>query len=374
MEGPPTVGVKIPIPPEYDRPLGALGKEEDWWTEHRDWLATCGYQLRRRYQADWTPSFKPGDWPDNYEDGVSIYKPVLDATRIVNGVEQDVILKRPPARAGSEEVETFELLTSEPLAADPRNHTAPLLTVLQVPDEPEKRLLVMPLLRLFDSPKFETFGEAIAFFTQIFEGIQFMHEHRIAHRDCTHNNIMMDPTGMYSVAFHPAKQNMRRDWKGKAKPRRTRTQLRPRYFLIDFGLSRFYPQSAGDAPMDLPVQGGDKSVPEHVNCHDPCDSFAVDVYYLGNLIREEFMMRYHGFSFMRPLVEDMVARDPSKRPKMDEVVARFKEIRESVNFWKLRSRMVPRKEWRIVGFPRSLGHWYRRLGYIITRKSAIPDP
>ncbi|KAI0037932.1 hypothetical protein FA95DRAFT_1506309 [Auriscalpium vulgare] len=347
--------------------------EELWWTKHRDWLATCGYTLRPRYQADWTPSFTPDQDQDDFEDGVSIYKPVLDATRIVNGVEQFVILKRVPPRDGKEEVETFELLTSEPLASDPRNHTSPLLEVLQVPDEPEHRLLVMPLLRLHDDPKFETFGEAIAFFTQIFEGIQFMHEHHIAHRDCTHHNIMLDPTGMYSTPFHPIEQHMRRDWKGKAKPRRTRTQLRPRYLFIDFGLSRAYSPTDGDPPMDLPVRGGDKTVPEHVNYDDPCDPFAVDVYYLGNLIRTHFMMKYHGFSFMLPLVQDMVARDPSKRPKMDEVVARFKTVRQSVSCWKLRSRMVSRKEWRIVGFARSFGHWSRRLGYIVTRQSAIPD-
>lgn len=29
-------------------------------------------------------------------------------------------------------------------------------------------LLVTPLLRKFDNPRFETFGEAVAFFTQIF--------------------------------------------------------------------------------------------------------------------------------------------------------------------------------------------------------------
>ncbi|KAI0039687.1 hypothetical protein FA95DRAFT_992802 [Auriscalpium vulgare] len=328
----------------------------------------------RDIKPTWTPSFLPHQNQEKFEDGVLIYKPVMDAARIVNGVEQDVVSKSVSVRDGSEEVQTFELLTSAPLASDPRNHTPPLLTVMQVPDEPEQRLLVMPLLRLHDDPRFETFGEAIAFFTQTCEGIQCMHEHRIEHRGCTHHNIMVDPTGMYSVPFHPAKQNMRRDWKGKAKPRRTRTQLRPRYFLIDFGLSRSYPPSAGDAPMDLPIQGCDKTVPEHENEDVPCDSSAVDVYYLGNLVREEFMMRYHGFSFMRPLVEDMVATDPSKRPKMDEVVARFKEIRHSVNFWKLRSRMVSRKEWRIVGFGRSFGHWYRRLGYIVTRTAAIPDP
>ena len=56
----------------------------------------------------------------------------------------------------------------------------------------------MPLLREFDSPRFDTLGEVMAYFRQLFEvrlsssrviyginpgqGIQFLHEHHIAHR------------------------------------------------------------------------------------------------------------------------------------------------------------------------------------------------
>lgn len=56
----------------------------------------------------------------------------------------------------------------------------------------------MPLLRQFFDPKLETVGEAVEFFRQAFEvclsfasmmcsqtqhqGLQFMHEHHVAHR------------------------------------------------------------------------------------------------------------------------------------------------------------------------------------------------
>jgi hypothetical protein len=99
---------------------------------------------------------------------------------------------------------------------------------------------------------------------------------------------MLDPTTMYIDSFHPAQPDKRRDWKGPARYR-ARTQRPPRYYLIDFGLSKVYPPEDGP-PRDIPVQGGDKSVPEFANdSREPYDPFPVDVYYLGNWIREYFM-------------------------------------------------------------------------------------
>ncbi|KAI0041037.1 hypothetical protein FA95DRAFT_1501981, partial [Auriscalpium vulgare] len=207
--------------PSIDFP-GGLTPLEKWWVEHREWLQECGYTLRRRYQADWTPSWKPEQFFLFFEDGTLI----MDATRSSDGLH--VAIKRVCVNAASEEVDVYQRMISEPISSDPRNRTVPLLDILQVPDGSGDRLLVMPLLRPFDNPAFETFGEAVAFFTQIFEAIQLMHDHRMAHRDCTYNNIMLDPSGMFSVPFHPASINRRRNWKRNL-PHLTRTQRPPRY-------------------------------------------------------------------------------------------------------------------------------------------------
>ncbi|KAJ6559503.1 hypothetical protein B0H10DRAFT_1175921 [Mycena sp. CBHHK59/15] len=97
----------------------------------------------------------------------------------------------------------------------------------------------MPLLRSFDRSRFDTIGEAVGFFTQIFEGLQFMHKNNVAHRDCTSMNIMMDGSSLYLVPFHPIRQHLKRDFSGKA-PHLTRTQRPVKYYLTDFGLSRKY--------------------------------------------------------------------------------------------------------------------------------------
>jgi hypothetical protein len=78
---------------------------------------------------------------------------------------------------------------------------------------------------------------------------------------------------------------------------------------------------------------------------------------------------------MESLVADMVKSDPAKRPTMDEVVARFSVIRSKLSIWKLRSRMTRRYElWPVTTIWRSVGHWYRTIGYVLGRKAAIPEP
>ena len=43
---------------------------------------------------------------------------------------------------------------------------------------------------------------------------------------------------------------------------------------------------------------------------------------------------------MRPLLLDMTQEDPSKRPKVNEVIQRFPEVRASLSESQLRSRVV----------------------------------
>jgi hypothetical protein len=79
-----------------------------------------------------------------------------------------------------------------------------------------------------------------------------------------------------------------------------------------------------------------------------------------------------GFEFMESLVSDMVQSQPSKRPSMGEVVTRFEDIRKNLSGWKLRSRVSNRQENPIVGFYYSIGHWTRRLGFMVKGVPPLP--
>jgi hypothetical protein len=67
------------------------------------------------------------------------------------------------------EAEIGLFLSKEPLASDIHNHCVPILDILQVPDDQDRIIIVMPMLRRYDNPRFDTFGEAVDFFRQVFE-------------------------------------------------------------------------------------------------------------------------------------------------------------------------------------------------------------
>lgn len=93
---------------------------------------------------------------------------------------------------------------------------------------------------------------------------------------------------MYPEGFHPIDTRRSPSWDGKAK-RFTRTERPVRYIMIDFGLSIQVRNK--NTNVVYPARGGDRSAPEHRpellgTLQNP---FPTDVYYLGNLIKEEFM-------------------------------------------------------------------------------------
>lgn len=68
--------------------------------------------------------------------------------------------------AGSE-LELSRFLSSPGLRHESHNHCVPLLEILEIADSPDQKLIVMPFLRPFDNPRFQTFGEFVSFFSQI---------------------------------------------------------------------------------------------------------------------------------------------------------------------------------------------------------------
>lgn len=71
-------------------------------------------------------------------------------------------------KSSTNEVTLGRLFSEEPLRSRPSNHCIPLLDVLSIAEE-ETTFLVIPFLSSWDIPPFETIGEAVAFFKQLFE-------------------------------------------------------------------------------------------------------------------------------------------------------------------------------------------------------------
>ncbi|KAG2110348.1 uncharacterized protein F5147DRAFT_690259 [Suillus discolor] len=339
-----------------------LSEFEIWWRDHYDFLKDKGYKLRSRYSPDWVPS-----WTNTKkvgiecEDGIKPrHRSLLDARRTQDGAR--VSLKRIDVSRHPYEIEIGRHFCNAPLSEDPANHCVPIYDVLEVPDGNNLAIIVMPLLRKVTDPCFDTVGEVVDCIHQLLEGLRFMHRHHVAHRDCMQLNILMDGR-MFIDAWHPSDQYMSEDFKRPAR-HRTRTQSPPRYYYIDFGISRKY-DASNTNPLEIPIYGGDKGVPEFAEAYTkPWNPFPTDVWYLGHAIQETFLDCYLGVDFLRGLVTDMMHSDPTQRPNMDDVFSRFQVLRQGLSNWKLRSRVAHDDERSLFDL---LAHWARRIQYIVRR-------
>ena len=95
------------------------------------------------------------------------YSQLMDAIRISDG--KAVGLKKVSKSRHPYEAEIGQFFSSDPLAKDPRNHCIPTLEILSVPDDADLLIIVMPLLRQYASPPFDTFGETMECIRQLLE-------------------------------------------------------------------------------------------------------------------------------------------------------------------------------------------------------------
>ncbi|KAI0744013.1 kinase-like domain-containing protein [Daedaleopsis nitida] len=353
---------------------GLLSESEIFWRDRYEWLQRCGYLLRPRYSPNWVPSWQGTNRSRlQCEDGIYPGSTkVMDAVRERDG--EMVAIKHYSRSTHPFESDIALFLSSPPLAENSRNHCCPILDVLDDPHDHDQRFLVMPLFRFYTDPKFVTVGESVEFFRQAFEGLQFIHSQHVAHRDISRLNVMMEWKPILPTQFHPQRPWKTRDLKRDVRPY-TRTAHPVKYYFTDFGLSRRYGPDDTNS-LEVPIMGGDKTVPEFQNDpHTPRNPFHTDVYYMGNLIRRDFLEVYTNFSFMEPLISRMVQDAPDKRPSMDEVVSELTQIASKLSWCKLRERLVERRDSSFMNLLKS-AHYLsaRAVPNLVTRRSPIPTP
>ncbi|KAJ7734569.1 kinase-like domain-containing protein [Mycena maculata] len=328
---PSTMSEKRKFVPAYEK--------EAFWFERRMFLEKAGYRLRPKFNPGFVGPKPPGRY--HLGDDHTAQHPrkhIMDAERISDG--QEVMLKWVSRRTHPCEVEIGCLFSTPSSSNNPRNHCIPILDVLQDPQDDDKQIIVMPRLIRFDEPMFDTVGEVIDCWRQIFEGVQFMHENFVAHRDFSLLNILQDPTKLFPRGFHPVNYCLNPTNDGLAYSI-TRTECWPRYYIIDFGLSRRYDPSKGP-PLERVTSGGDGNPPEYAGTE--CNPFPADIYCLGNILKRHFIRsdpscwgeNHTPLQFLKPLADDMTHKNPAKRPTIGEVIQRFNKECEHLSQWHLR--------------------------------------
>ncbi|KAF5326222.1 hypothetical protein D9611_000736 [Ephemerocybe angulata] len=330
---------------------------EIFWRDHYDWLLESGYRLRPRFKPDWVPGWKTNpklDFSQCEDSSVNMRGVVCDAIRLEDNSQ--VVLKKVD-RDHQSELEVHSFLTEIP---ESKNHTIPIIEN-----------------RDWDFPDFDIVGEVVDFIGQILEGFKFMHDNLIAHRDIKSQNILMDASALSKKHFHLFRPYASLDFKKTVTPTKTRTEGRPRYYIIDFGLSRRYDGSKNPPYEITPMYGTDITVPEFQNLEKAHNPFPVDVYCLGNMIKNRVLGRVGadlGFQWLMPLLDDMTKEKPEDRPTMDAILTRFSELTRGLKEWKLRSKF--RLDWDDLAWydqtATIIPHWWRKLRFTVARTPAIP--
>ncbi|KZV68698.1 hypothetical protein PENSPDRAFT_753941 [Peniophora sp. CONT] len=329
--------------------LQHLHNREILWRDKQVFLQSKGYMLRSRYRPNWVPSWlTSGRHPFRSEDGIELPLAghLIDAIRVADG--KMVYIKR--IEAGNfREASLATALYADPLRQDPMNHTVPIYEVFSDPEAPDVSYMVMPFLRYPDDPPFESVGEVMEFVDQVLEGLVFMHDQGVAHRDCALANIMMDASRMYPDSFHPVHLDHAPDGFIRAR-RRPRSRAGVKYYFIDYGISSvFGPGQSGK--LVTGVLGRDQDAPE-LSDVTPYDPFAVDVFLIGNMLRTTFLEIYSNTEFLKLLILRATHPTPSDRPTARDLLRLWVRERRHISFLDKAWRLQKRDELAVVSVAR----------------------
>ncbi|KAI0028848.1 kinase-like domain-containing protein [Vararia minispora EC-137] len=315
-----------------------LDPREVRWRDRQPYLESKGYMLRPRYRPGWTPSwYTTGKQPRRSEDGLKLplRSLLVDATRISDG--KLVYIKQ--VKTDDLESSIALVLSSPAMRSDSRNHSVPILDHFSDLEDTAISYIVMPFLRNINYPPMIKVVEVVDFVDQILEGLVFMHEQGVAHRDCATTNILMDSSTMYPLGFHPIRQSCLPDGFTLATPL-PRHDVGVTYYFIDYGISSYFPPGQ---PRGLVVGdfGRDQDVPE-LSETVPYDPFAVDIFIIGNQLRLAFHEKYTNVGFLKPIIDCATALDPARRPSAQELLRfwskRRKQISSLAKEWPLKER------------------------------------
>ncbi|KAF7315509.1 Protein kinase domain-containing protein [Mycena indigotica] len=320
-----------------------LFETEKEWVEHQPFLLQQGYLLRPRYNPQWLSLHKnTSKWKrwglftsakSTREDDVRTFVyTAMDATRVSDN--KKVVLKR-FLTTNSREVTIHRYLDSPQLRVDPRNHTIPLLDVIVMPDTPWS-FLVTPYSREIDYPPFHCRLEFVECMTQFIEGLEFMHEHNIAHLDIARKNMLMDESRVVPQGSHFGDYRSHTGIPGVFRWR-DRCSVGPvPYYYIDFGLSHHFPNGKDTAS----VKGKLRTFPDIPELSDdvPYNPFPVDIYQLGLTIHK-IIYCYPDLEIFRPVADGMTVADPTLRTSPTQALACLRGITEAIPPQQLREQI-----------------------------------
>ncbi|KAJ7159950.1 hypothetical protein C8R43DRAFT_1124316 [Mycena crocata] len=187
--------------------------------------------------------------------------------------------------------------------------------------------------------------------SQFLGGLQFMHEHNIAHYDIAPQNMVMDesrvvPNGSHFIRprTHTGFQNLF-SWNDRC------TVGPVDYYYIDFGLSLYFPHGK-DTALCTGLLRTFPDIPE-LSLTVPYNPFKVDIFQLG-LTMHKLIDAYPALEEFRSVAHNLTAVKPSDRSTPVEALTLLRSIgaalapsilseqiwQRDTGLWKKMARMV----------------------------------
>ncbi|CAL1711516.1 unnamed protein product [Somion occarium] len=237
--------------------------------------------------------------------------PVLRIARTTEG--HDVAIRVIAVnKDGHEQLKILNKVAAGPLSLLSNNHSLPMLRVFEYEDI---TFGIFPrtagcMYQAFDSWPKNSVGDVLDMILQALEGLAFIHDLGIAHRDADKSNFL--------VQWHPES---------------LRTMMvaisRPRVYLIDF-------EVAVEFPSELPVEarvsvgppsggtiniadGWGRPVPPEVDSGMPYSPFKLDVWQLGY----SFITFRSTVPAIDEVLAELVLDDPVARPSASEALTKL---------------------------------------------------
>ncbi|KAK7691872.1 hypothetical protein QCA50_005276 [Cerrena zonata] len=236
--------------------------------------------------------------------------------RMKNG--HDVTVR--PIRLGTEGIEHLKILrriATGPLALLSNNHTLPMVGTIDFEDV---TLGIFPLTgndmdMAFDFWPQNSVGDVVDMILQALEGLAFLHEQKIAHRDANISNFV--------IQYHP--ESLRT---------MTVATSRPRVYIIDFETSvAFLEELPFESCVCVGLPAGGticpgkwaRAVPPEVTSGEPYSPFKLDVWQFGYSFTGLYTYRTT-IAAIDDILINLVSNDVTHRPSAKEALSMLRGV------------------------------------------------
>ncbi|KAF6761354.1 other/AgaK1 protein kinase [Ephemerocybe angulata] len=238
---------------------------------------------------------------------------------------REVIIRMISGPTPSDELKIFQRLNSTKARADQRNHTLPVLEYLNFDGFV---FVVMPrwgdsFTCDVDQLPFSAVSEIFDLAETLFEGLEFLHENCISHRDITHGNTVMN-------VIEPMVFSGRSDMR---KPGDVR------YAYIDWDAAIIFPEGTDIRSVQVPREMRTTTISAGL-VEGLSNPFKDDVRYLTRALARYLRVTENEIPSIGIFFEDVLSRDDHNLPSAKECLTKLRDIRASTSKSVLQSRSL----------------------------------